>query len=47
MYCDIKKRECENAGSITIKGCVELGEKPGIHTYTLCYKKGGYITCEI
>lgn len=45
MYCNIKKRECADAGQITYNGCSMFGEREGLHTATVCYKKGGYITC--
>ena len=46
MYCYYKKRECGDAGSIVTCGCKELGETPGLHTSTICYKEGGYINCK-
>lgn len=46
MYCKIKHIECDKAGSLTYKGEPMLNETEGMHTITVCYKKGGYIKCD-
>lgn len=45
MYCDIKNVECDDAGQITYKGCGMFKESEELHKHTICYKKGGYLTC--
>ena len=45
-YCDIKHRECEDAGSITFKGYGLFGESKEIYKKTICYKKGNWVSCK-
>ena len=45
MYCFIKKRECRYAGQMIYNGCTLFEESEGIHTCTICYKKGGEQSC--
>ena len=45
MYCNIKKRECGDAGELAYNGFAMFGESEGLHVNTICYKNGGYITC--
>ena len=43
----IKNQECPHAGELKMKGCEEIGEKPGVYAYTICYKEGGRLACTL